>query len=113
MTININIRIAEAYLNGEVIEYKISTNADWIKVCPYKRPSDLWRISNSNYNFRIAPKKKRYTLVMTESDTKEIYLIHNQTFCPETNNLLAIIDDENEVFRPYDPEYVEFCENEA
>ena len=109
----INIRIAEAYLKGEVIEYKISTNADWIKVCPYERPSDLWRISNNNYQFRIAPKKKRYTLVMTKCSTKEIYLIHNQTFCSDTDNLLAIIDDENEVFGPYDPEYVEFCENEA
>jgi hypothetical protein len=58
--------IAVPYLEGRVIEFK---NGDgvWKGVYPYEEPSDLNRVSNPDYLFRVKPKETVLYLCIDES----------------------------------------------
>jgi hypothetical protein len=62
--------IAVPYLEGRVIEFKNVKSGwrpDWEVVYPYEEPSDLIRVSNSDYLFRVKVEEAVRYLYIDES----------------------------------------------
>jgi hypothetical protein len=65
--------IAVPYLEGRTIEFKSASSdcaniyPDWDVVHPYEQPSDLVRISNPDYLFRVKAEETVRHLCITES----------------------------------------------
>lgn len=44
-----------AYLSGRPVEYSLIGYDTWFFVLPFQEPSDVARLSNKKYKFRIKP----------------------------------------------------------
>lgn len=53
----VNAYLAMQYLNGETIQVKgcPGYENEWCDVVPYNQPTDIYRLSNPLYQFRIKP----------------------------------------------------------
>ena len=51
-----NVEIAFAYLNGNTVQVKGALSwPEWVDVPAYRIPTDIYRISNKIYQFRVKP----------------------------------------------------------
>jgi hypothetical protein len=48
--------LIELYLENQPIQW-LSKGKGWVDIPPYEKPSDIYRVSNKNYTFRLKPEK--------------------------------------------------------
>ena len=49
-----DLHLIQLYLEGREIQFQ-GYGKDWATVAPYKKPSDIFRLSNQKFTFRLAP----------------------------------------------------------
>jgi hypothetical protein len=87
--------IAVPYLEGKVIEFKNARSGsypDWEVVYPYEEPSDLIRVSNSDYLFRVKVEETVRYLCIDESLVHKVKLPFCNTKATFVNGELANLE---------------------
>jgi len=64
-----NINLLHLYIKGDhTLQYKHNQYSGWVDVPPYEEPEDIYRVSSTNYRFRVKPANEyRHIFFHTES----------------------------------------------
>jgi len=101
-----NINLLHLYIKGDhTLQYKHNQYSGWVDVPPYEEPDDIYRVSNTDYRFRIKP-EVRYeffhtsylvdTMKSTMNDTNIVLFCYPE-YEPSGPHVMLTIDGDNNV----------------
>ena len=78
----------ELFLKGEQLQYQQNSEGKWRDIPEYNgKPNDVYRVGNSNYNFRVKPKDVITKVYMHYNHMEQ--LVQDGTFyLRETDNIM-------------------------
>lgn len=68
-----NPELYEEYLLGKTIAWREDPGMIWTKVCPYEKPGDIYRVSNTYYDFLVINEPQISKTIVTQYPSVTIH----------------------------------------